>query len=165
MAFDMYSQENVSGAAKELYGRAKTRLESKAKQLFTRNTAERTMMRAGKIDTDIMNRAIESFGIQTIMQGSKLDEDMKDLRAQALKARNENDLNNYRILLQKRLYEQQLKTDAIAMKNAKIGDFLTAAVTGISALIAEWAGSKKGQAKLQSWFNPPQALGPEQPLR
>lgn len=163
MPLDLYGDKPVGVAQTAAGQQFETGKQLGAGGLFTSSAAMGAYGSKAKYNQQRMNEAINAWGTDLIIDWNKnseqligaVKEDLTDMRQRASQARQANDMEMYKLALQKTMFDKQMLAYAQALDKARIGDIITSIVAGLGQLGAgfftsdAWEQYKAGRPQRQ----------------
>ena len=141
MALNMYGAEGVSGPIKEVVGGAQQAGQRLGSSIFSRPGA--FQKEAGR-QAKPLRDAIDNFGLDTAIQFSEqsdqmlkqIGDDLKMQRQKAMRARANNDVQEYQLAQQQVMFDKQMAARIDQLGKTRLGQIITSLVTAIGQTAA-----------------------------
>lgn len=150
MPLDLYT-DKPAGVAKEVVGQQFQTGQRFASSLFSRGTAMGAYKSKAEYNKARIGEAIDAWGLDLVSDWSKnseqlmtaVSDDLEEMRRQASMAREANDLEQYKLALQRIMFDKQMKAYGDALNKARIGDIFTSIVAGLGQIAAGYFSSEE----------------------
>lgn len=156
MPLDLYTDKPI-GVAKEAVGQQFETGQRFAGSLFSRGTAMGAYKNKAEYNKARIGEAIDAWGMDLVSDWGKnseqlmtaVSDDLEEMRRQAGMAQKSNDMEQYKIAMDRIMFDKDMKAYADALDKARIGDIFTSIIAGLGQLGAGFFTSDAWYSVLQ----------------
>ena len=150
MPLDLYTDKPI-GVAKEAVGEQFQTGQRFAGSLFSRGTAMGAYKSKAEYNKARIGEAIDAWGMDLVSDWGKnseqlmtaVSDDLEEMRRQASMARESNDMEQYKLAMDRIMFDKEMKAYAEALDNARIGDIFTSIIWGLGQMTAGYFSKEK----------------------
>ena len=149
MPLNMYGREGVSQPLAQVTGGARQAARSVATKTFGAQAGS-ALKEIGRRERGLRN-AIDTFGLQSSIQFSEqsdemidaIREDMREMRFKAQTARAQNDAEEYKLALEKIMFDKEMAARVDELGKTKISQLITGLIAGVGSVLGETLGGRE----------------------
>ena len=149
MPLNMYGREGVSQPLAQVTGGAQQAGRSVATKTFGAQAGS-ALKEIGRRERGLRN-AIDTFGLQSSIQFSEqsdemvdaIREDMREMRFKAQTARAQNDAEEYKLALEKIMFDKEMAARVDELGKTKISQLITGLIAGVGSVLGETLGGRE----------------------